>query len=219
MESRKIAFTLIELLVVVAIIAVLVAILLPALSAARESARQMQCASNLRQIGSAFRYYIDDWNGFFPMWDWPGDNNIWANSISEYISKGYPKKVFYCPSDTRRPVYRYSIYWHNGISYGYEFHYIGGWTRQYYTGVRMPTKESKIVNSSNTFVASETLREDVGEYRFLVSPGDLVYYSVGNWHNGSANVLFADFHVEGHKKDYIDVVGSQYWIARYLYTP
>ncbi len=211
-------FTLIELLVVVAIIAVLIAILLPALSSARESAKQMQCASNLRQIGAAFRYYIDDWNGFFPVWDWPGDRNTWIYSIADYVAKGVPKTILYCPSDTRKKVYRNSpLWWGDGISYGYEFHYVGGYTKFYYTGIRTPTKESKIVDPSSTFIVSATLREEAGEHRFLVSPGDLVYYPVGNWHMGKENVLFADFHVEGYQKDYIDIMGSKYWIARYLY--
>lgn len=54
------AFTLIELLVVVVIIALLAAMLFPVLTQARQKARQTTCASNLRQIGSAARMYMDD---------------------------------------------------------------------------------------------------------------------------------------------------------------
>ena len=63
---HSVAFTLIELLVVIAIIALLVGLLLPALSKARDSARDVLCKSNQRQLVTSLITYSADFKNKFP---------------------------------------------------------------------------------------------------------------------------------------------------------
>jgi prepilin-type N-terminal cleavage/methylation domain-containing protein len=74
MNDRR-GFTLIELLVVIAIIAILAAILFPVFAQAREKARQASCQSNLKQIGLAFKMYIQDYDERWPQSDPINGNN------------------------------------------------------------------------------------------------------------------------------------------------
>lgn len=83
--SIKKAFTLIELLVVIAIIAILAAILFPVFAQAREKARQTQCLSNLRQLGTAFVMYRTDYDGVNPG---PADS---GHCPGEWYSPPWPK--------------------------------------------------------------------------------------------------------------------------------
>jgi prepilin-type N-terminal cleavage/methylation domain-containing protein/prepilin-type processing-associated H-X9-DG protein len=65
MKGRK-GFTLIELLVVIAIIAILAAILFPVFAKARAAAFASDCQSNMKQIGTALKMYVQDNHDMYP---------------------------------------------------------------------------------------------------------------------------------------------------------
>ncbi len=82
MNTKK--FTLIEMLVVIAIISILASLLMPTLKKSLDLSYQLQCANNLKQIGSAIHVYISDYN----FWPWPTRNSNNGKRWFELMAEG-----------------------------------------------------------------------------------------------------------------------------------
>ena len=110
-QSRKNgrAFSVVELIVVMGLISVLMAMLLPALAASRETAKMVQCQSNLRQIGQALFEYANVYQGKLPLWSgWnvypdgssPEDDPglAWTEELAFTFNQTPLSRVYDCPA-------------------------------------------------------------------------------------------------------------------------
>jgi len=100
--ERRPGFSLVELLVVISIIALIVAISMPAIGRARESGRDAQCKSNLRQLGFGLIQYGDSHNTLCSgAWDWKHDGCPTETGwVADLVQRGTPVDQLRCPSNT-----------------------------------------------------------------------------------------------------------------------
>ena len=215
MHERRAAFTLIELLVVIAIIAILAAILFPVFTSAKEKARQVQCLSNMKQLGNGFSMYIDQYNrypGGCPLhranWNnYSGPEYIMLMPLSSAERKAYPKlsyktdvrrgclfkyvkneQVYACPSDKQAKTTPFKA--------SYSLNAWLDWSNlASATLVRTPSRTVMLIDEGSGS------KPQTGQYKDIVQPMGDAYF--GNWqdapsdaHIGGCNFTFCDGHAK-----------------------
>jgi prepilin-type N-terminal cleavage/methylation domain-containing protein/prepilin-type processing-associated H-X9-DG protein len=92
-------FTLIELLTVIAIIGILAAILIPVVGKVRDSARGVQCTSNIRQTGLMVLELANENDGILVSQRDGAGSMMWTQQLNSngILTSAGDREVLYCP--------------------------------------------------------------------------------------------------------------------------
>jgi prepilin-type processing-associated H-X9-DG protein/prepilin-type N-terminal cleavage/methylation domain-containing protein len=191
------AFTLTELLTVIAIIGVLAAIVIPVVGKIRDSARSAQCSSNLRQIYNLYMMDVQTNRGLIFM---PGDGSaysIWLDGIatdyygaeSKAIGQalGCPIQIELKPNiltvsakNSRAPR-TYSL--NRDLNRSIASPYVN--SPRSFTSFASPPRTALAADGNDSDHSTDYYTGIIGTGRPPETP-----------HNGKANVLFLDGHVQ-----------------------
>lgn len=221
-----------ELLIVVGIVIVLAAMLFPALGRMKQASGTAKCVSNLRQIGQAFRGYINENSGYAPPhWGVPffdsasnANTLLWTGHLAPYMGisgdvlKEKLPRVYDCPEDPdarkrspNRGFVSTSENW--GISYGYNYAYVtsqNNWWRHAidgYPNLRVVSNMTTLILAADSMALSRG-----GEYMALIDATSFVQNpkrGVDFRHQRMFNAVFLDGHVQGMDADTLQE--QKYW--------